>query len=543
MAELMEKVIAYLIEHPGCVNGGQQRRSYKDVYRCFVLDLAEQHDELDLASFSRAVAVPLPTLRQWLRGKRPEPDERDAKDDKTIASDMAATARIETILNEWKRWEGDFVPFCEHLREHLHIPDGRTLIATILEQLGARIPKRRPGRSPDEKAMREAFETFFPGAQWEGDGSSIVVHIFGRRFVFNLELMVDAHSDAFVGCSVRDHEDAEAVIAAFEHGVETTATAPIVVELDGRPSNHAAEVEDALGDTTVLPSTPGRPQSNPHVEGAFGLFQQVVPELVLDARSPKEAARQLLAIVVMTWARTLNHRPRADREGRSRVQLYREQEPTTEQIEHARRALRERCRRQELAMATRRARQNPVVREVLDRAFDRLSLDDPKGNVRAAIARYPLDHVLAGLAIYQAKSKASTLPHDVDSRYLLGIIRNVSNKDEGQLITEALIRLRLEARDIMLEHLAKARQQLLSTIADPDDRLRAMIDHSMESERQLDRIFWLEAAAEQIGERPEAEHSDLVRAASRRIHATFAVPYSDRLAAVRVLTRKVVPLE
>ena len=194
-------------------------------------------------------------------------------------------------------------------------------------------------------------------------------------------------------------------------------------------------------------------------------------------------------------------------------------------------------------MATRRARQDPVVREVLDRAFERLDLDDSKGNVRATIARYPLDHVLAGIAIYEGKAKATTLPHDVDARYMLGIIRNVSNKDEGQLITEALIRLRLEARDIMLEHLAKARQQLLSTTSDRDERLRAMIDRAMESERQLDRIFWLEAAAEQIGERPKAEHSDLVRAASRRIHATFAVPYSDRLAAVRVLTRKVVPLE
>jgi hypothetical protein len=183
------------------------------------------------------------------------------------------------------------------------------------------------------------------------------------------------------------------------------------------------------------------------------------------------------------------------------------------------------------------------VLTILDRAFERLGLDDPKGNVRSAIARYPLDHVLNGIAIYEGKAKADTLPPDVDARYLFGIIKNVSNKDEGQLITDALKRLRLEARDFMLEHLTEAKDELLSTITDPNERLWVMLDRAMGAERQLDRIFWLEAAAEAIRHRPEAEHSDMVRRASRRIHATFSVPYEDRLAAVRTLARKVFPLE
>jgi hypothetical protein len=317
----------------------------------------------------------------------------------------------------------------------------------------------------------------------------------------------------------------------------------MVLELDARPSNHADEVKQTLGDTTLLPSTPGRPQSNPHVEGAFGNFKRVVPELTLEAPSAKEVARQLLAIVVNTWARTLNHKPRADRGGYTRADLYDIEEPTADQVHQARAALRERCRRQELAQATLRARQNPIVREVLDRAFERLALNDPNGNVRAAIARYPLDHVVAGIAIYEAKADAKTLPPDVDSRYLLGIIRNVSEKDEAQLITEALIRLRLEARDIMLDHLVKARDQLLSTTTDTKELLRAMIDNAMAAERQLDRTFWLETTANLICDQPEAKHADLLRSASRRIHATFAVPQPDRLAAVRTLTRKVLPLE
>jgi hypothetical protein len=540
MAELSQRVIVYLYEHPGCVTSGGHRRSYSVEYRRFVLDLFEERGELDPAAFAKAVVVPIPTLRDWLRGGQPDADKPQ---DEAIAKDEAATARIETILDQWEKWSGRFVPFCDHLREHFRIPYGRTLISSILEMLDVRHPRRRPGRSPDEKAMRGAFETFFPGAQWEGDGSTVIVGIFGHRFAFTLELMVDAETDAVVGISVRDHEDSAAVIEAFDNGVETTGAPPIAVELDGRPSNHTDEVEGAIGDTMVLPSTPGRPQTNPHVEGAHSLFQGAAPTMGIDASTPHEAARQLLLLIVTTWARTLNLKPRADRGGRSRVNLYREAEPSEDEVDQARQRLRERCRRQERALETLRARGNPVVREVLDRTFDRLGLDDPKGNVRSAIARYPIDHVLAGIAIYEGKAEAKTLPPDVDARYLFGIIRNVSNKDEGQLITEALIRLRLEARDIMLEHLAKARGQLISAITDPDELLRAMLDRAMDSDRQLDRIFWLEAAAEAILQRPEADHPRLIRTASRRIHATFSVPKRDRLSAVRTLTRKVIPLE
>jgi hypothetical protein len=348
------------------------------------------------------------------------------------------------------------VPFCDHIRQNLRIPYGRTLIASILEQLGLRRPRRRPGRSPDEEATREAFETFFPGAQWEGDGTPIEVRLFGQSFHFNLEQMIDAHSGAVVGVSVRDHEDAEAVVEAFDDGVATTGIAPIVIELDGRPSNHAAEVEEAIGETEILPSTPGRPQTNGHVEGAHGLFQQAAPPLEIEGATPKEIARQILELAFVIWARTLNHKPRVDRGGRSRASIYQEDQPTEEDVRQARERLRERCRRQERARETLRRRGDPVVGEMLDRAFERLGLDDPKGHVRSAIARYPLDHILSGIAIYEGKLEAGTLPPDVDARYLLAIVRNVTDKDEGLRITDELLRLRLEAKDLMVGHLTSA---------------------------------------------------------------------------------------
>lgn len=539
LIDIRDKVIAYLVEHPGGVTTGGRRRNYSDDYRAFVLDLAADYDGLEHADFASAVAVPLPTLRGWLRGPCPEPEPvaPEPRDDRE-----AQTARIETIVDQWKHWKGDFIPFCNHIKEHFRINYGPTLIGSILEQLGLRRPRRRPGRSPDEKALRGAFETFFPGAQWEGDGSPIVVRLAGHTVVFNLELVVDADTDAVVGLDVRDHEDSDAVVAAFDQGVETTGDNPIVLELDARPSNHCDAVDEALGETVRMPSTPGRPQSNPHVEGAHSLFQNAAPAIDISANELSEIARQVLVLLASTWARTLNHKPRTDRDGRSRIELYRSAAPSDDEVEDTRRRLHERCRRQERALATRRARTDPDVLAVLDSAFTRLGLADSTGNVRAAIARYPLDHILAGIATYRGKADAGSLPHGVDSRYLLGIVRNISQTDEALRVTEALIEERLAARDIMLERLARERADLQETSNEPDELARAAVTRAMKTDRLLDRLFWLEVAAKTIRGQDEAEQQRMLTAAAKRIGSFLSVPYRDRLAAQRMLARKVIPL-
>ena len=124
--------------------------------------------------------------------------------------------------------------------------------------------------------------------------------------------------------------------------------------------------------------------------------------------SPREMARQLLQLIVQTWGRTLNHKPRKDRQGRSRAEIYTTETPTPEQVEQAH--VEARLKQQELARETQQARQDPVVRALLDDAFARLGRADPEGNVRAAIARYPLDHVVGGIATFEGKHHAGTLP-------------------------------------------------------------------------------------------------------------------------------------
>ena len=551
---LSRKVLRFVMNHPGCVSRrGTERQRYSDDFRDFLLGMWEKEKvNMDLATFTRATEVPLGTFKDWVRLARPCNAEEPGAENQTNTfvnepgaqeETSAKAAQLETILAEWKHWHGDFIAFCDHLKKHLRIPHGRTLIANILEQLGERHPQRRQGRSPDEKALRGAFETFFPGAQWTGDGSPITVTLDGQQFTFNLELMVDTDSAALVGASLRDEEDSAAVTTAFADGVQTTGASPLSLLLDLRSCNHTAEVNQTLNDTLNIPATKGRAQNKAHVEGAFGLFQQTVPPLEINADNPREQARQLLLLAVQTWARTLNHKPRPDRNGQSRVQQYQAAAPTPQQVAQAKAALEERVRRQKEALKTNKARTDPVTRQLLENAFARLDLADPTGNISAAIARYPLDAILTGIATFEGKRNADTLPNDADARYLLGIVRNTSLQHEGLLISEALLKARLQAQDLLLHGLQRDRDALALTPLEPRERLKALLQRALDTDRRIDRLFWLQAVADHLRAQPDEQRSALWRAAYRRIFSSFRIPYADRAAAVHYLATKVVPLD
>ena len=536
---LCHEALRFVMDHPGCVHGGGKRRHYSDSFRRLLLDMLARRPELGVEGLAAAVEVPADTLRDWMRaGAPPKPPP-----DPAPATTPGATLHIETILAEWRTWEGGFVPFCDHAQQQLRVPLGRTAISAILEAHGVRLRKRRPGRSPDETALRESFETFFPGAQWVADGTPVVVTFLDERFTFNFELDVDAYTGAFTGASIRDEEDGAALIEALDDGKATTGAAPLALLVDNRASNLTEQVHAALaGETLLIPATKARPQNKAHCEGAFGLFFQMLPPLVLAATTRREAARELLRLVVTTWARTLNHRPRAGRAGKSRVDLYSEK-PTPELIEQARARLAERLRRQELARRTLQARQDPLVRQTIAKAFARLGLSDPGGHLLDAIARYPLSAVVDGIALFEGKQAAGTLPPDADARYLLGIVRNIAHEREADQSSEAMLRARLAAGDAALAPLTERHSSLVAQAADLPELLTSFADHALDAERRIDRIFWLCAAGDLIRNAPAEQRPTLYRLAARRINTTHAVPYADRLRAVRFIANKAFPLE
>lgn len=537
--QLAEELLRYVAEHPGSISGGSGRRRYSRGLHLHVLQMLERHRDVSLEAFSAATTIPLGTLKDWLRGgvdavenpKRTMPPQIDP-----------IGPQLQTLLAEWERWQGSFVDFCNHVQLHCRLPFGRTLIDTLLRGHGVRVRQRRQGRSPDELALRNAFITFFPHAQWVGDGTQVPIEIDGELFVFNLELDVDAFSGAFVGAAVSLVEDSAAVIATFVDAIETTGVRPLALLLDNKPSNHTEDVEAELGDTLLIRSTPYRPQNKAHIEGGFGLLKPNLEGLELYAGGDRAAlAASYLKNLVITVCRAVNHRPRRDRGGRSRVDLLGD-EPTPEQIEQARKDLAELKTKQDKARETRAARQNPVVRAEIEAAYQRLGLLDPKGHILLATARYPLDAVVEAIAIFEARRRTDSLPETADARYLLGIARNLHHEHELWALSEALWARRVAARDRIAEQLDQQLEAIAETASEPEDLLRAYIDRAMKTGSRLVRFFWLVASADVINDEDPAEHRPLFRLAARRISSTHHVRPEDRSAAVRFLAAKVRPL-
>ena len=544
-------VLNYVKQHPGCMRAHGKRQGYSDKFRSFIVQLREQHQGLALDLFARSCMVPLGTLKPWLAKPNAAPcPEATVSNDEPADNDgrqhQATLAQIQTVISAWKTWDGTFVDFTNYVRDELRVPMGRSLIVRILEACNVRLRRKRGGRSPDELALRDAFKTFFPGAQWVGDGKTVRVTLDGEPFTFNLELEVDAHSAAWVGLAVSDAEDSDAVIDSFKDGIATTGAPPLAELLDNKPANHTPEVDAELevAGTMRIRSTPQRPQNKAHVEGAFGLFSQNVPPINLNINtSRRNIARSLLLLVAMSVARVINHRPRADRGGRSRAELYAD-EPTPEQIEQARAALKDICHRQEQARLTAEARQRPEVRALLDEYFERLDLLDPKRHIRVAIARHPLDAIVEGIAIFTGKRNAGTLPEGVDARYLLGIVRNLALQHEGERVAEALLATRLRARDLMLEGLQRQRAAVCDPSRAGHELVHDYVDRALACDRSLDRLFWLSSLADAIEQRAAADDQrhTLFAAAARRINTTYRSPPQERQAALRLLAARLVPL-
>jgi hypothetical protein len=545
VADLRGEVLRFIMQNPGCVHEQPRRSRYCEDFRLFVLELREQHADLPLSDFAAAVLVPVGTLEDWLRpGRAVAPAESPAPAsviEPDVTEPDARQTHVETVLAQWRSWRGDFCSFCEHVREHHRVPFGRSLIASILFAHGERTPERRSGRSRDEDALRGAFETFFPGAQWVGDGKTLEVIVDGEVLHQNLELVVDAHTDAAVGIDVRDEEDGPAVVAAFANGVKMTGEAPLALLLDNKPCNDTDEVDSALGDTMHLRSTLGRPQNKAHVEGAFGLFSQTVPPIELSTHDPRTLARDVARLVATVFFGVLNRRPRRDRDGLSRLQLY-AHEVTKDQRQAALASLTERLRKQQLAAQTLAARADPVVRELCDDAFERLGLADPTRNLRNAIASYSLDAVVDAIAIFDGKRTAGTLPDGVDARYLLGIVKNVHHCHEAEAITVALLRDRLAARDRLVEPLVRDRDAILAdTGTDIASALDAIVRRLSHANRIIDRHFWLDTAAALFPDDDEQRRPLFIHVA-RRIHAAFRLKPADRSALERSLLRRLWPL-
>jgi hypothetical protein len=536
-AALSQQVLRFLMDNPGAVCGAGERRQYSEAFRSHVLALRMEHSDLSLGSFAEAVQVPLSSLRAWLHA-------RDSAQPPPVKPDIASVPReLAPIARAWLSWRGSLTRFCDHVQRALALPWKRSRITALLAEYGLRSPRGRTSHPRRERAPHGSFETFFPGAQWVTDGKRLSLHLNGQTFSFSLQLVVDTHSGALLGASLRDHEDGPAVTEAFADAEATAGLPPLALLLDNKACNHSSAVERLGAKTLLTYAARGRPQSKGHVEGAFGLFSQAMPALTLHADNPRELARQILGILVQGWARTLNHRPRRDRGGRSRVELYQDTRVTSaEQREEACAALRKRARRTVRPKYRQVLPGKPSTAAIVEALLARLAIPDTGGSITAALCDYPLDAVLAGLATYEGKCTAGTLPAEAAGAFLIGIVRSIAKHDKDLHIADALWSVHTLAREVLDEALEARTRTVATQAAMSTEGLDLAINAAMAVNNPCERRLWLSAVGRAMRGLEMDQKAKSYHRAIRRIHSFLSIPYIQRFEAIRLLAAEMLPI-
>jgi len=545
MLEVAVAVRSFLARHPGSMVVGERRNTYTAAFIRFVLTLLNSDgvgQSLTLEQAEEATGVPLNTLKSWLTSPPAATDEVPPTPSIPPPTRSLPDGVIDQIITLYERWKGSFTAFVAQLQQH-RIYASTYTVRQILQLAGLRTARPRTRKTSDPEALRGAFETFFPGAQFVADGKTTDVTLGEHTHRFCWELVIDTASGALVGFAVRDAEDSRGLLDAYEHGKQTSGKPPLSLLRDNLPANHSPEVEAVLAEDDVIsmPSTAYRPENKAHVEGQFGLFAQTMPPIDIPSAPTHEQARQLLFYVLFAYAAGRNQAPRRSLGGRSAASVFRGYEPTEEEEDAARTRLKQ---MRDRIRDTRRAEQkrlDPICRQMLDEAFLTLGLEDPEGTFIPAIARHGLDAALEAIAIFSTKQQSDTLPEGVDARYLLGIARNVAHRNEDEAVYAKLVELRERAGDLVLAPLREQAAHLKATLT-PEEYIYACMARALDEPFIVDRQVFRQAALLALAECPVDVRRRIGPLLARMVATQYALTVRERDQFIADLAKAASPL-
>lgn len=521
--DVLGPIHEYLLRHAGGAKIVGVRRDYNDEYRRFVLSLRDPGEigaKMPIADFALAAHIPLGTIKEWLNAKGHGPvTVASGPEDGSETLDCIKNTHLSLIATLWLSWKGTFMAFCQMLKTEQRLPHGPTFIGDFLLAMGLR---KRRRQTPVEAAWSGGtYRTLFPGFQWLGDGSDIAITWASERFVFNLEPFHDTAADATVGFDVSDSENEKTLGRAYFEGIKTTGSPPLCTTLDNKFCNHSPGAREVLPGTILLRATPGRGQAKAALEGAFGLFQQAMPELLVEGKTPREMAKSALSLILLAWFKGRNGKPRKRLGGRTPAQAYKDAKPTPEDIKEAMASIRELLQRQERARLTREARLDPVRIQLLTQGLADLEIPDPDQSLTLAFASFSREAIVRGLAVFSAKKKMGTL-HSVDDhgRYLGGIIRQLHIQLELEYTSGSLLEQRIRLRDLTLEPLQRAAEQLRIQVP-VSDLPKAFVDRALSAHSEVEFRLWMREAGNALSELSGCQRELLYKPLTRRIAASF----------------------
>ena len=263
--------------------------------------------------------------------------------------------------------------------------------------------------------------------------------------------------------------------------------------------------------------------------------------IVLPDHSPRALARATLRSVLFAYCAGRNHVPRKNLNGLSPAQAFEASNPSQQQRDAARQRLQQIEQRIRTRNDRDRQRTDPVALQLVQQAFDEQGLQDPNGFHVRSIARHGLTAAMEAIAIFTAKHKAGATPAEYPERYFLGIAHNVSLRNEHRATYDALVELRIKARDIVLQPLIEEEQRLQETLTAAD-----YLDHvatlSLSEIVTLDRRFWQIKTLATLSKLPDEERQWHARRIQRRLAATYMIPKEERAHFIQELAAVAFPL-
>ena len=553
--EVRVAVLEYRAEHPGSwVCGG--RTVYSGELVTFILALASKSlgAGMTQADFAAACGIPLPTLKGWWndaarhlplpfappatepaappsasREPAPPPQPEPATSD---AGGLGLSLDMNRIVAEYEPWQGSLPAFVDHLRS-LGLRYGRETVSQILHLAAARNLLRRPPPAPHARGS-----TFRPppGVQWTSDGKQVDVVVDGETFRVNWQPSVDVGSGATVGSVVRLQEDTPGVLASFADGVETTGAKPVALLLDNKACNKSPAVADAVApETFVMNATLGRGQNKAVVEGGFGLFAQALGPVVatVDTATPEGLALSIASAVTRAYEQGRNHHPRR-RDGRTPYELYRDADPSADEIAAAAERLRAIKKQIDTREAREQARRDPAVLATIEQAMERFGFSDD-GDVAASLRTLPLAALQNAIAIYAAKQQSGSLPPDAGIRYFAGIARNCHHEHELLLFEHELVAQLERTGQLVRVHLERKAASLSSLELAP--RLLAIVHELLTVSAPLSQVFWRRSFQTEAHVAPVALRADLRRRLCERIRRHYAATKRRRQLLTELVVR------
>lgn len=329
----------------------------------------------------------------------------------------------------------------------------------------------------------------------------------------------------------------------MENSISNTATKPLAVLLDNRPSNHSEEVTQALDKHEILlmSSTPGRPENKASVEGAFGLFSQTMPDITLPLDSPKALGYAVLSYVLFAYSAGRNQVPRPALGNRSAAEAFRSAHITPEQRKQAKLSLEAIKRRIKQQLKNDWKQTNPTIRGLLFDAFVDMGLSDPQRRFIPAIAKYGLEAATEAIATFKARQNAGTAPTDFPERYLLGIARNIARRNLNEAVYEELLRLRLKANDALLRPLLYEKKRLWRSLS-PRDLSLETLERALSSSATIDRAFWKLDFLSTLESLPSLLRQGIARFAAQQVARAFSLPIRERESFIAALAARARPI-